>query len=314
MLISKKIKLKTNILIIGSKGFIGKTLYDEFAKRSLCTVWGCDVVPNDDENYFYVNKSHPDYQDIFAAERFDICINCSGSANVSASMLDPLTDFDQNVRDVHLMLSALEKFNKNCKFINISSAAVYGNASLIPISRDTTPEPISPYGYHKMISEIVLREYSSVYDIKTCSIRIFSAYGNGQKKLLLWDLCNKFFSANHKIPVELFGTGNESRDFIHVMDIVQQIELVIKFALFRGEVYNVANGKEVFIREIVQFVYDEINPECQYFFNGATRPGDPLNWCADISQMTEWGYKQEVRMQEGVRDYIRWFMELKSSA
>jgi len=229
-------------------------------------------------------------------------------------MLDPLMDFDQNVRNVHLILSALATFNKSCRFINISSAAVYGNARLIPIGTDSTPGPISPYGYHKMISEIILREYSAIYDIKTCSVRVFSAYGNGQRKLLLWDLCNKFFSGNSRTPIELYGTGNESRDFIHVTDIVQQIELVIKFAPFAGEVYNVANGKEVFIHEIVQFVYDEINPQVQYFFNGAIRPGDPLNWCADISQMTTWGYRQEVQMQEGIRNYIKWVREVQGNA
>lgn len=289
-------------------------MYETLTKHGIYAVWGCDVVPDEAENYFQVNKAYPDYQPVFAAEQFDICINCSGSANVSASILDPLMDFEQNVRNVHLILSALAKFNKNCKFINISSAAVYGNARLIPINRDCTPAPISPYGFHKMISEISLKEYTATYGVQTCSVRIFSAYGDGQRKLLLWDLCNKFFSANSNTIVELHGTGNESRDFIHISDIAQQMELVMRFAPFAGEVYNMANGKEVFIREIAQFMYDEIQPPCSYCFNGITRIGDPLNWCADISEMTAWGYLQEIPMQEGIRAYIKWFREVNPNA
>lgn len=272
-------------------------------------VWGCDVVADEGENYFQVSKVHPDYRPVFSAGQFDICINCSGSANVSASIQDPLMDFEQNVHNVHLILSALAMMNKNCRFINISSAAVYGNPCLIPISCNSVPEPISPYGYHKLMAEISLKSYYVLYKIPTCSVRIFSAYGDGQRKLLLWDLCNKIFSANNGTKVELYGTGNESRDFIHIQDIVRQMELVMQFAPFAGEVYNMANGKEVFIREIVQLVYAELKPQSSYFFNGITRLGDPLNWCADISRMIDWGYRQEVSIQDGVRAYINWFRE-----
>jgi dTDP-glucose 4,6-dehydratase/UDP-glucose 4-epimerase len=122
--------------------------------------------------------------------------------------------------------------------------------------------------------------------------------------MLLWDLHQKILNSNGKII--LFGTGEESRDFIHIDDIVQQIVLAIDNADFKGEAINVANGLEVRIREIVQ-MYKMIHPvRFNYSFNGLNRPGDPLNWCADISKMNEWGYCQAVSIQNGVDSYIKW--------
>ena len=221
--------------------------------------------------------------------------------------MNPSYDFDANVHVVAKLLSAILETKHNTRLLNISSAAVYGNPETLPIFTEfaETATPISPYGVHKRITEILLENYYKSFNVQTCSLRLFSAYGNSQRKLLLWDLFKKF-SENES--VELFGTGNESRDYIHVEDICQQIELVLEKAEFKGEAYNIANGKEVFIKDVAG-LYSNFFQSKKFEFNGTVRAGDPLNWKADIQRMKDWGYQQKVTFEEGVYQFIKWAQE-----
>jgi dTDP-glucose 4,6-dehydratase/UDP-glucose 4-epimerase len=165
------------ILIIGSNGFIGKNIASYFANKNN-DVFCCDILKFAAKNYKQLDENHPDYNEVFYQKKYDLCINCSGSANVFTSFTETFNDFKLNVSNLAKMLNALKEYNPECKFINISSAAVYGNPSKIPIFEKSELLPVSPYGFHKLISEIILDEYYRIWNIKTCSLRIFSAYGN----------------------------------------------------------------------------------------------------------------------------------------
>ena len=295
-----------SILIIGANGFIGNHLTNALSHDN--HVYRCDITEGfSQHNYFRVDALNPDYYKIFKNNTFDYCINCSGAANVAESLTDPQHDFDLNVRNVMLILTAIRRCNLNCKLINISSAAVYGNPNILPVQTSALPTPISPYGYHKWMSEILIEEFAKLLGVKACSLRIFSAYGNGQRKMLLWDLFQKI--NNKQQDIQLFGTGMESRDYIHIHDIVQQIKLVMQYGSFIGEVHNIANGKEVFIKDIAALFEEYMQLDQKIKFTGAVRQGDPLNWRADITQILEWGYEQSVSIESGVKMYIEWFKE-----
>lgn len=248
--------------------------------------------------------------DLINLNQFQIFINCAGASNVNNSFQDPINDFNKNTILVEQLLEIIRvSGNKKIKFINISSAAVYGNPQFLPIVEFSNIEPISPYGFHKKMAEDLCRYYNQCFGLNTLSLRVFSAYGEGQRKMLFWDLHNKILNSIGNI--ELFGTGEESRDFIHIEDIIQQIILAINHADFTGEAINVANGTEVRIKEIVE-LYRKFHPNSfSYSFNGKNRPGDPLNWCADISKMKEWGYDQKVSLYDGVDGYIKWVIANK---
>ena len=295
------------ILIIGSKGFIGSYLSNTLSCKH--EIWGCDIVPSPISNYFYVLPETPDYHSVLKTTQFDLCINCAGSANVQNSINNPYNDFNLNLTNLGNLLDAIIKLSPRCRIINISSAAVYGNPLSLPVSTIDETNPISPYGVHKLLAENLLLGYSRVFGIQTCSVRIFSAYGNGQKKLFLWDCFQKLVKPAEGQVVSFYGTGYESRDFIHISDIASQIELVMGNALFKGETYNVANGEEVYIRDIVLAIQKELNNSATFFFTGQTRPGDPINWKADISPMLEWGYQKSVSIQEGLKNYVKWAIE-----
>jgi UDP-glucose 4-epimerase len=294
------------MLVIGSLGFLGTNISSHFESKGL-HVFSCDFLDfRNKENYFRINPFNSDYLEIFDKHQFDFVINCAGSANVGASIENPFFDFDSNVNVVSKILGAIYKTHPKTKFINISSAAVYGNPPSLPVKTEyaENANPISPYGVHKRISEILLKSYFDSFNIPTCSLRVFSAYGNGQKKLLMWDLFQKFQDDAFD-TIELFGTGNETRDFIHIEDILQQIELVIKYAPFNGESINIANGEAIKISEIAAIFQNHLNSNKSIKFNNIVREGDPLNWCADISELVQWGYKQDVNLKTGIMLYIK---------
>ncbi len=301
------------IIIIGSQGFIGSnvTMYLESKSHN---VFSCDFLDiRNQDNYFRINPFKSDYLEIFEKYQFDLVINCAGSANVGASIEDPFFDFDLNVNVVTKILGAIYKTNKDTRFINISSAAVYGNPTNLPVRTEyaETATPISPYGVHKRLSEILLKSYHDSFKIPTCSLRLFSAYGNGQKKLLMWDLYQKFQNENCN-TIELFGTGNETRDFIHIIDILQQLELVIKHAPFNGESINIANGEAIKISKIGALFQNHLDSNKAIKFNNIIREGDPLHWCADISLLKDWGYKKSIGIEEGIKSYIDWNQKEKN--
>jgi len=233
------------ILIIGSKGFIGSHTYKYFQEKYPET-YGADVVTDYvDKNYFLLDSTNSDFNEIFESQQFDYCVNCSGAASVPESLKNTLRDFNLNAHNVLKIADSIKKYNPDCRIINLSSAAVYGNPKSLPIKENHPAAPVSPYGYHKKFAEDILEEYYKLFSIQSCSLRIFSAYGEGLQKQLLWDI---FTKSKTQENITLFGTGKETRDFIYVQDIIQCLDLLINQGSFRSDVYNIANGEQISIK------------------------------------------------------------------
>jgi UDP-glucose 4-epimerase len=299
-----------NILILGSQGFIGTHLCNNFLLQNYNVV-GVDVIEtpaNISYTYIKVSRLSSQWDTIFAKHKFDICINAAGSGNVAYSVENPLIDFEANTLDVIKILDAIRLYNPICKYIHISSAAVYGNPEKLPIAENDLLQPISPYGFHKQMSEIVCKEYASLYNIPIAILRPFSIYGKGLRKQLIWDLCHKM---NTTDVVELFGTGNESRDFIHISDFVQAVNCIINKSDFNCSIYNLASGKEITINEVASIF--EKHYQKKISFNGKTKPGDPVNWRANIDALKVIGFIPQQIFEDAIVDFINWFKLLQSN-
>ena len=106
--------------------------------------------------------------------------------------------------------------------------------------------------------------------------------------------------------IELFGTGEETRDFIHVNDLAIQLGLIIQNAPFKADKINIANGKQNSLKEIVTIFAKAMEFEGAIIFNGQNRIGDPKNWIADISIIQKMGYQKSICIEEGIKEYINW--------
>jgi dTDP-glucose 4,6-dehydratase/UDP-glucose 4-epimerase len=292
------------ILIVGSRGFIGSACYTYLSRQGGIELFGADVVAEyNDPNYFLIDPSNADYKDIFKHHRFDWCINCAGAASVPDSFVHPFRDYLLNVHLPVLLLNAIKDENGDCRLIQLSSAAVYGNPGSLPIREQDELAPLSPYGVHKKQAEELCRLYHEYFGVNAYLLRLFSAYGSGLRKQLFWDLYKKSVSAK---DLTLFGTGKETREFIHVNDIASAIHSVIKSARPGFMVVNVANEQAVTIQEAAGVFLKYIGFTGKFTFNGVTRVGDPLYWQADATLLKSLGYRQKTSFEEGIQDYCKW--------
>ena len=120
-------------------------------------------------------------------EPFDLVVHCAGSGSVGYSQTNPLQDFYRTVQSTAELLEYLRLNESRALLVYPSSAGVYGAKDDRPIKESDTPNPISPYGYHKRIAEDLLASYSRNYGTRVAIVRFFSIYGPGLTKQLLWD-------------------------------------------------------------------------------------------------------------------------------
>jgi len=297
------------ILILGSEGFIGSHAVRYFQDRGY-QVFKADIVLKQENQYFLINPEALDFKTIFLSQVFDYCINATGAANVQLSYAHPNLDYTLNVANVHNILNCIRLYSPECKFINLSSAAVYGNPKTLPISETNATQPLSPYGYHKWFSELVCLEFYELFKIQTLSVRIFSAYGPGLKKQIFWDLYEKALKTSNK-KVQILGTGMESRDFIYVEDIVHALEIILTREIFTGQKLNIATGVETSIQDASSMFFKLFNPEIALSFTGSTKEGDPINWRADIQVLSNLGFKTEYSLEQGLEKTTTWLKSIR---
>jgi UDP-glucose 4-epimerase len=295
------------ILIIGSKGFIGSHCVDYFKAKGF-EVFQADVNESPSINFYKIETQNSSFSTPFKEHQFDVCINASGSAHVGFSFENPSQDFELNVVNVQKILIAIRDFNSSCKFINFSSAAVYGNPQFLPITENSNCKPLSPYGFHKLQSELLLTEYHKFFGLNTCSLRVFSAYGPRLKKQLFWDLYQKSLQND---VISLFGTGNETRDFIYIDDLLQIIDIVIQNSTFQGSMYNVASAVKTTIAEAAQIFIAAFSSEKNLKFSGELKEGDPIHWLADMDLLKNKGFQPQFDLYLGLKKYAEWLKELK---
>jgi UDP-glucose 4-epimerase len=297
-----------NILIIGSEGFIGSHSVRYFLQKGM-QVTGVDLLAEPkSQGYTYLqHQAGSGFNSIFKKVGYDACINASGNGSVPVSFNDPLFDYTANCSEPFLLLEALRTVQPQCKLIHLSSAAVYGSPITLPVKEDSNTQPLSPYGWHKLLSEQLCKEYVALYGLQIAIMRPFSVYGPGLRKQLLWDIFQR--SRNEQL-ISLWGTGNESRDFIYITDVVNAFDLVLQHGEMQGEVYNLASGIETSITDMSKALCELIDPQLQISFNGNVRTGDPLNWKACTDKISSLGFAPQTSLAEGLQQTAAWMKQL----
>lgn len=298
-----------SVLILGSEGFIGRHCVTNYSNKGW-KVCGCDLVAYPSQQYSYIQLSrlNPSFEDAFKDIEYDYCINAAGNGSVPVSIEHPIADFDANCLDVMRLLEILRTKNNNCKYLHISSAAVYGNPLRLPVYENDSLIPLSPYGWHKQISESICREYFVLYKLPIAIVRPFSIFGPGLYKQFFWDLYQKCKQSNE---LTLWGTGSESRDFIYIKDFINALDIVLSNSPMEADVYNVANGIETPISDASFHFVKNFNDAVKINFNNQARQGDPKNWKADISKIKSLGYESEYSFERGIKETIEWLKDLE---
>jgi UDP-glucose 4-epimerase len=233
----------------------------------------------------------------------DIVIHCAGSASVGRSITDPDAERSRTLDSAAAVLDFAAVTAPRAHLVLISSAAVYGNAAIQPIEEGAALAPVSPYGDYKLQAEEMWRSHAGRHGLAGTIVRLFSVYGEGLRKQLLWDACNKLSVGNN----EFGGTGEESRDWLHVADAARLLVLAGRYAAPNCPVVNGGFGRAVTVREILSELSSALRSDLAPRFNGIARPGDPVRYLADIARARAWGWQPRVEWRDGIRRYAHWF-------
>jgi UDP-glucose 4-epimerase len=185
-----------------------------------------------------------------------------------------------------------------------SSASVYGAAKVMPIQEDTQCAPVSPYGVNKRIAEQLILSHGANYGTAAAIVRLFSVYGCGLRKQLLWDACRKLSSGDFVFA----GTGNETRDWLHVDDAAELLLIATKYAVPHCPVMNGGTGTGIHVREMLTHLASCLDAGGEpLMFSGISRSGDPNAFVADMSQTSYWDWKPIAYWMDKVAEYVAWW-------
>ena len=295
------------LLITGVAGFIGRHAAQYFAARGW-TVYGLDHHSPENvpghllADYCCCRLPCPEAGDFLAEVRPEAVLHAAGRASPVLSLSSPVDDYSANTRVVLELLETIRKAELDTKFLLLSSAAVYGQPQALPIGEDCPLRPLSPYGFHKWQAELLCREYSEIYGVRSAVLRIFSAYGPGLRRQVIYDLICR---AMREKGLRIAGTGEETRDFIHVADLCLASEAVLLHDS-RFSIFNAASGQESRIADLADIISNELGLELPPVFDGAAQRGVPQRWRADISKLKEIGFIPTIPIQQGLRESIAW--------
>jgi UDP-glucose 4-epimerase len=297
-----------NVLITGVAGFLGRYAARQFSKDGWRVIGIDDTSPENAQLgtgaiYHRMRLPAPALREVLRTERPDVLVHCAGRASVLLSMEDPQADFRDNTVLTFEILEALRCEAPECRFLFLSSAAVYGNPESLPVTEAHRVAPLSPYGYHKRQCELLCEEFAVIYGMPTAALRIFSAYGPGLRRQVVWDICERVLTGGR---LQLRGTGLESRDFIHATDIARALGCLASSAPCQGEIYNLASGREATVRELAGVLLKALGAAFEPEFDGVATPGNPLNWQADIEKLRALGFAPSIPLEQGLHAVARW--------
>jgi len=207
-----------------------------------------------------------------------------------------------NILATQLLLEACKGLELE-RFVYASSSSVYGDSAALPLSEDSIPQPVSPYGVTKLAAEHLCHTYAYNYAIPIISLRYFTVYGPRQRPDMAF---HRFMRALLQDDViEVYGDGSQTRDFTFVADAVEANMLGMKCAE-SGMVFNIGGGSRVMLNEVLDTIQEIASRRARVKYLKSQR-GDMKHTLADTTRAgKELGYRPRVGLKEGLKAEWDW--------
>jgi nucleoside-diphosphate-sugar epimerase len=306
---------KRKVLVTGGAGFIGSHLVDELIKEecevSVLDNFSTGKFENIEENLTQA-KLRLVEGDIRETQKVQNAIGDSEAVfhlaaitSVPYSVTHPDVTRDVNVNGTLNLLKA--SLNSGVEhFVFISSCAVYGEAEHLPISEEEPTKPLSPYAESKLEAEHHCKEFYTKRGLKTTILRPFNVYGPGMRSDQYGGVIAKFIERLQRAkPPIIYGDGTQTRDFVHVHDVVGAMKMVIGNEKAAGQTFNVATGAPTTISQLAQLLTElvggeKIKPQYQ-----AARQGDLKHSYASIQKARDkLRFKPKMALKQGLLNLI----------
>jgi UDP-glucuronate 4-epimerase len=245
-----------------------------------------------------------------AGERVDVIVHLAAKAGVRPSIADPLGYQDVNVAGTQNLLEVARQARVE-HFVFGSSSSVYGVSPRVPWTEgEACLMPISPYASTKLSAEFLGHVYSHLYGIRFLGLRFFTVYGPRQRPDLAIHKFARRILSGESIPV--YGDGQTSRDYTHVSDIIRGIKAAMRYNGSSFEILNLGNNATITLSRLIALLERATGKEA-LIEHLPEQPGDvPQTW-ADLTKATALlGYRPEIRIEQGLTDFIEWLMGMRA--
>ena len=290
-------------MVTGGAGFIGSHLASELVRREYSVVVFDNLYSGKIANLkgitqeieFIEGDIRDERQLRTAFDRVDAVIHLAALIDITASATDPASTNDVNVTGTLNVLQEAAR-RKVRRFVFASSTAVYGDSKKLPISENLEANPISPYAASKVGGEAYCKAFEASCGLGTVVLRFFNVYGPRSENSPYSGVVTKFLQqANKGEAINIYGDGNQTRDFIHIKDIVEALALALEAKEAKGETFNVCTGIPTSINGLaraVQVVTQKELPivyaparqgEIRFSYGDPSKAAEKLDFTAKVS-------------------------------
>jgi UDP-glucose 4-epimerase len=300
-------------LILGGSGFIGSSICDRFLQRGhqLRVFERPRVEPyrnfSSSESVEWLTGDFSNAHDVRSALKgMDAVVHLIGTTLPKTSNDDPIYDVQSNLVATLQLLDAMQT-EKVCKILFISSGGtVYGNPQSLPISENHPTNPLTSYGITKLAIEKYLLLYQNLRGLRPIVLRVANPYGERQRIETAQGVVAAFLNrVMEGAPVEIWGSGDVTRDYLHVSDVAEAFALALEYD-GPESVFNIGSGNGVSLNDLVTTLGDLLGKEIEVHYKPGRTFDVPIN-VLDISLARQaLGWNPVISLSEGLNRTISW--------
>lgn len=308
------------LLVTGGLGFIGSNFIRQILLHNLnykiinIDKIGIGANPknlkdlNNRNGYNFIKGDISNPKSIYGAiEEVDAVINFAAETHVDRSIVDPNPFLESNITGTFNLLEAERKLNKPIRHIQISTDETYGDITKGSFREEDMLKPSNPYSASKAAADMLCQAYHRTYGMDIIITRCTNNFGPYQfpEKLIP----KTIIRAQKNLPIPIYGTGENIRDWIYVQDHCEAIDLTLRKGK-SGEIYNISSGNELLTITVVKKILDALNKQENLITFVEDRPGHDIRYSCDSSKIRdELSWKPKHHFDFALKNTIEWYIE-----
>lgn len=239
-------------------------------------------------------------------KQVDAIVNIAAETHVDRSIADPKPFIQNNTMGTFTILEAIRKYSEKAKLIQVSTDEVYGEIRKGSFSEGDMPNPSNPYSASKAAADMFVIAYSKTYGLNASIARSTNNYGPYQipEKLIPKTIVRTL----RDLPVPLYNSGKNIRDWIYVQDHCEAIDLILN----KGqpcEIYNISTGNELSNIEVVSRILDFLGKPEDLITFVEDRPGHDIRYSLDSSKIrSKLGWRPKFSFEEALEATVNWYV------
>lgn len=315
----------SDVLITGGLGFIGSALARRLVHLGAKVTLVDSLIPEYGGNPFNIHDIRDevivdptDVRDAAAMARLikrrQFLFNLAGQTSHLDSMTDPITDLNINAAAQLQILEACRLHNRELKIVFASTRQVYGRPQYLPVDEKHPINPVDVNGINKLAGEWYHLLYNDVYGIRACALRLTNTYGPGMR---VKDARQTFLGIwirglIEQLPIQIFGTGEQRRDFNFVSDVIEALLLAAASNNSEGQVFNLGDRNHISLKELAELLV-RINGGGRYQlapFPEDRKAIDIGDYYSDFKKIEKaLGWSPRTTLEEGLRRTLEYYRQ-----